>query len=111
MNAPIEVTIQSVDGSSKKVQVEPGTTAAMILHQETIECPAGYQARLVTESAQAVAGLRLGARKEQEALFLFTILSRVMGVSQSILYRIPKKDHPDPLIIHRCFVLTTVPPL
>ena len=40
-------------------QVEPGTTAAMILGHEAIRSPAGYQARLVPESAQTVAGLLL----------------------------------------------------
>ena len=98
LNAPIEVTIQSVDGSSTKVQVERGTTAAMILRQEAIECPAGYQARLVTESAQAVAGLRLGARKEQETpIFVHHTIPVLWAFLKVSPIESPRRTTPIPL--------------
>ena len=53
-NDLIELSILGVDGSSTNILVERGTTAAMILGHRAIRSPAGYQARLVDESAQAV---------------------------------------------------------
>ena len=54
MEALIEVSLQHVDGSSAKLQVEPGTTAANILYHECSKLPAGCSASLVTEIGQAM---------------------------------------------------------
>ena len=40
--ASIQVRLQRPDGSSKTVQVEPGTTAAVILEREAQKLPTGY---------------------------------------------------------------------
>ena len=50
----IEVNLQFADGSSTKVEVERGTTAAAILDHDVLQLPAGYRARLVTERAEAL---------------------------------------------------------
>ena len=54
MTSKIEVSIQGVHGSVTNIQVEPGTTAESILDREARKLPAGFRARLVTESAEAV---------------------------------------------------------
>ena len=51
----IEVSIRGVDGSLiTKIDVEPATTAVRILDCEALQLPAGFRARLVTQSAQAL---------------------------------------------------------
>ena len=52
--APIEVSIQSADGTSTQVQVEPGSTAAVILDLLALKLPPGYCASLVTAAAEAL---------------------------------------------------------
>ena len=51
----IALSLHRVDGSCVKIEVEPGTTAADILDREASKPPAGCCARLVTETAQALA--------------------------------------------------------
>ena len=55
MASMIEVSLQGVDGSLTNIQVEPGTTVANISGHEALNLPAGFRARLVTQSAQEVA--------------------------------------------------------
>ena len=51
----IKVCLQGVDGSLTNIQVAPGTAAANISGHEALNLSAGFRARLVTQSAQAVA--------------------------------------------------------
>ena len=52
--ARIEVSIQCADGSSTELEVEPGTTVAVILDHEDLTLPPGYNARLISEAAEAL---------------------------------------------------------
>ena len=88
----IEVSIRGVDGSLiTKIDVEPATTAAKILDCEALQLPAGFRARLVTQSAQALspdteirepqaADLRpkLKIRKESNRLAIVAVDGRVL---------------------------------
>ena len=53
-NVLIELTLQNSDGSSVKIETEPGSTAQEILEHEALKLPAGFCSRLVTETAEAL---------------------------------------------------------
>ena len=53
-NAPVEVSIQCPNGSCTEIHVEPGTSVSQILDHDFFRLPAGYSARLVTETAEVL---------------------------------------------------------
>ena len=51
-SASVKVSIQGADGCCTEIHVESGSTVSQILDQETLRLPAGYRARLVSETAE-----------------------------------------------------------
>ena len=53
-SAPVKLSIQDPNGSCTALHVEPGTTVSKILDQDAFRLPAGYRARLVTDTAEVL---------------------------------------------------------